>query len=111
MAEIRRSGPRQEAAPKHNNLDATHNTAEVRRAGALRLPPLDCGHRDPWTASHARPEPSARMVDGYRDALEHLEAHGLTGSPLLPELRMLWQRGGSDRRLAQTIAQRWEVAA
>jgi hypothetical protein len=51
------------------------------------------------------------MVDGYRDALEHLEAHGLTGSPLLPELRMLWQRGGSDRRLAQTIAQRWEVAA
>ena len=111
MAEIRRSGPRQEAAPKHHNTDTAHATAEVRRAGALRLPPLECGHRDPWTASHTRPEPSDRMIDGYRDALQHLEALGLTGYPVLPELRMLWQRGGSDRRLAQNIAQRWGMAA
>jgi hypothetical protein len=51
------------------------------------------------------------MIDGYRDALQHLEALGLTGYPVLPELRMLWQRGGSDRRLAQNIAQRWGMAA
>ncbi len=108
-AEMRKPAPPQDR-PSNNTYDA-HNTAEVRRAGALRLPPLECGHRDPWSADHRREYPSDRMIDGYRDALAHLDYHGLIGAPILPELRLLWQRGGSDRRVAQAVAQCWELAS
>ncbi len=84
---------------------------ERRRSGAHRLPPFDCGHSDPFTPGHRRTYPSAKSIDGYRDALEHLADLGLIGAPIMPELRELWQRGGDDRRLAQTVAQSWEIAA
>jgi hypothetical protein len=51
------------------------------------------------------------MVDGYRDAAQHLRALGLLPAPLIPEMHALWARGGTDRRLMSEIAERWELAA
>jgi hypothetical protein len=83
--------------------------ADRRRVAAKRLPPLDSGSRDPRCRDN--PEPSERMVDGYRDAVRHLQANGLPPAPFLPEMRIMWRRGGDDRRLASAIARCWEVAA
>ncbi len=83
-----------------------------RAEAARRLPPCDCGCRDPWICHcHNTSAPSDRMIDGYLQAAQHLESLGLTPAPLMPELRLMWQRGGTDRRLAQSIAQKWELAA
>ena len=77
-----------------------------RRAGSRRLAPLVCGHADPWQPW--RPKAlSDKLVDGYADAVEHLDANGLGAAGLSPELRLLWRRGGSDRQLAEQIERRW----
>jgi hypothetical protein len=70
--------------------------------------PLDSGYRDPWR--YDDPQPTERIVDGYLSAAAHLLDAGLTPCPFLPELRVLWRRGGSDRALVSEIATRWEVA-
>lgn len=49
------------------------------------------------------------MVDGYRDAVLLLESLGLTPAPMLPEMRALWRRGGSDRELVSSVAEKWAV--
>jgi hypothetical protein len=47
--------------------------------------------------------------DAYREALEHLELIGYPAAPLVPELRHLWRRGGSDRTLAEATLRRWSA--
>jgi len=51
------------------------------------------------------------QVDAYRDAVEHLLAHDLLPAADLAARRILWQRGGTEQRLAVHIASRWELAA
>lgn len=81
-----------------------------RRAASHRLPPLACGARDPWRRCHDNPRPGEREVDGYRDAVLHLDADGLLAAPRLAELGAMWRRGGADQRLAVHIAERWELS-
>jgi hypothetical protein len=75
-----------------------------RRAGAQRLPLLDSGYADPW-----RYEPP--RVNGYADAVAHLLAEGLTPAPNKEALQVMWRAGGASRRVAQVVAQRWELAS
>jgi hypothetical protein len=82
-----------------------------RRAATYRVEQLDCGCRDPWTCRHYDGGPSERLVDGYRDAVQHLDAAGLLAAPRIPEMQIMWRRGGDDQRLAREIAERWELAA
>ena len=67
---------------------------------------LDCGCHDPCRCDY-RDEPTEKRVDGYRDAIEHLDAEGLCPGALTPELRRLWRRGGTDRKIANEIGRRW----
>ncbi|MFF0607763.1 hypothetical protein ACFYUD_03725 [Nocardia tengchongensis] len=70
----------------------------VRRAAAVRL---EGG--DPWR----RPEPAhltAAQLSAWSAAANWIAADGVT--PIIPRevLRLLWQRGGPDRQLAERIA-------
>jgi len=69
---------------------------------------LDCGCVDVCRCDW-RNEPTPKRVDGYRAAVEHLAELGYPGAALLPECRQLWQRGGSDRRIAETLVSRWSA--
>lgn len=77
-----------------------------RRAVTYRLPPLDCGHVDPFTCRHG-PNP----IDGYPEAAAHLLTLGLCPAPNLPALRAMWKQGGADLRNASLIVQAWGVTA
>ena len=80
-----------------------------RRTASWRCAPLDSGPRDPWVPW--RPEqPSEQLIDGYRDAVEHLLALDLGPHPFIPELRALWRRGGTDRALAERVHERGVTA-
>jgi hypothetical protein len=83
-----------------------------RRAATYRVPRLECGScADPWTCRcYDDPEPTPRMVDAYRDAVQTISGAGMTPAAFVPEMRAMWRRGGEYRRLAQTIAERWQVA-
>ena len=48
-----------------------------------------------------------KRLDAYRDAVLYLASHKLGAAALLPECRALWQRGGSDRALAEQTVRRW----
>lgn len=85
-----------------------------RRAAAERLPMLACGHADPWAcrcSPTAGEQPTQVEVDAYRIAANMLLAQGMTPAPRLPEMRVLWRRGGEDRDLVSRISSRWVVAA
>lgn len=79
--------------------------AARRRAAAARSVPLDCGCgcRDPWICRCTQPPLSGHVIDGWRDAAEHVLATGQT--PLIPleVRRALWRRGGHDRQLAELL--------
>lgn len=79
-----------------------------RRNATYRLPPLDCGCVDPWSCGSSRNLREGHAAS-YSAAAEHLLNLGLTPAPNIPAMRELWQRSGDDRRLVQTIAERWEV--
>jgi len=81
-----------------------------RRIATQRIPELACGHVDPWTPA-CRNESTDRCIDGYRDAAQHLLAHGLTPAPNIAAMRDMWKRGGADQLLAVQIANLWEVSA
>ncbi len=83
-----------------------------RREAARRLPRLNCGcGPDPWLCRcHEDAEPTARQVDAYRDAVEHLLAHNLLPAPDADAMRVMWRRGGAEQRLAVFLAERWELA-
>lgn len=88
-------------------MNATDIPAQLRRR-------RDASRRivagDPWRR-YDPGEPSERLVDGYRDALVHLDLLGLTAAPRIPEMRALWRRGGADRLIVTHVAKRWEMAA
>jgi hypothetical protein len=94
-----------------NATDVTAIAVQLRRrrAASYRLPVLDSGRADPWY--YDRPEPSERTVEGYCAAATHLLALGLVPAPDLDAMRLMWRRDVEQRRLAQYIAERWEVAA
>lgn len=73
-----------------------------RRAAAQRTPVLDDGHADPW---HYPP-----ITAGYCDAAQHLLERGMTPAPNVSAMREMWKRGGVERDLVQTIAERWDVS-
>ena len=102
------------ASSHHNHRTACvqgSNTAadrERQRVAWRRRPWLACGCSDVCRCEW-RNEPTLRRVDGYRAAVEHLAELGYPGAALLPECRKLWQRGGSDRRIAETLVSRWSA--
>ena len=67
------------------------------------MPPLACGHRDPWPCRHYEPPPTQRMVDAGAAAAAHLLELGHTPILKTDVLRGLWRRGGADRQLAQHL--------
>jgi len=73
-----------------------------------RRPFLDCGCSDQCRCDHKQ-NPSPKRIDAYRQAVEHLAAHKLGAAALTAECRGLWRRGGSDRRVAETIVRRWSA--
>lgn len=81
-----------------------------RRSASRRLPPLDCGCRDPLPCRCDDPPLSDRIVDSYHDTVMHLRACGLLAAPRLPEMRVLWRRGDVERRLVTEISEKWELA-
>ena len=103
--------PRETGTQTTTTVDTTDYIEGLhrRRASSYRLPVLDSGRADPW--HYDRVQPSEKMVDAYRDAALTLSAAGLTPAALLPEMRALWRRGGTDRNLVRDIATRWGVAA
>lgn len=110
-----RPGGNTEAALKSMGADydqhiPTSRQLRRRRAASWRMEPLTSGRRDPWQR-YDDPEPSERLVDGYRDAVAHLGFLGLTAAPRIPEMRALWRRGGDDQRVVRMLAERWEIAA
>ncbi len=91
------------------NISAT--SLHARCQTARRLPPLDCGHADPWLCRCGlTDDPTEGVVDAYAAALAYLESHGLTGAPFIPELRALWRRGADERRMVRDTTSRWAVA-
>ncbi|MGB3286059.1 hypothetical protein [Mycolicibacter algericus] len=94
--------------PAREYLEGVHR----RRAAAHRLAIRPCGCSDPWLCQCYEPESEItdQFVDGYRDACEHLIGQGLAPAPYLPAMRLMWQRGGDEQRLAIRIAEVWEVA-
>jgi hypothetical protein len=97
------------AAPSESTAADTceHNAVprqlRRRRAASWRLPPLDCGCRDPWPCRCSEPPLSEHALDGWRDAALRLLFDGRV--PLLPieVRRALWKRGGPDRVLAEQL--------
>lgn len=73
-----------------------------RRAASWRSPVLECGRADPW---HYPPP-----CNGYEDAAEHLLRLGYVPAPNLHAMRRMWRQGGTARRLAMEIAERWYAA-
>jgi hypothetical protein len=71
--------------------------------------PCGCGP-DPWVCRCATDGPDDGAVDAYAAAITHLAAHGLTGAPFVPELRVLWRRGPGGRRIVRAVADNWAVA-
>jgi hypothetical protein len=115
MEQIRRStGVPARATSTTTPLPTNHNAASGhalrrRRAAAERLPILDCGFADPWSARCRRGDsPTVAEVDGYAAAVRLLDGLGLTPAPLLPELRALWRQG--DRAAVASVTTRWLVA-
>ncbi len=82
--------------------------SELQRQRCLwrRRPQFECGCFEPCRCDY-RNHPSQKRTDAYLAAVEHLAAEGLLAGALTPELRQLWQRGGSDRQVADTIVRRW----
>jgi hypothetical protein len=67
---------------------------------------MDCGCHVPCRCEwHA--DPTAKRVDAYVQAVQHLAEQGLSAAALAPELRQLWRRGGEDRQVAERVARRW----
>jgi hypothetical protein len=109
---IQRKSPGSEAgatsttpiATEQSNAYSYAHGLRLRRAASWRLPVLDhSGRSDPWWY----PEPGIR---GYEQAAHHLLGHGLLPAPNLPALRTMYRCGGYQRRVAEVIAEAWELA-
>jgi hypothetical protein len=70
---------------------------------------------DSLRSRHSQPDShqdtaTDRQVGAYEDAAVRLLGHGLTPAPNVAALRAMWAHGGDGRRMAQIIAERWELA-
>lgn len=76
-----------------------------RRAASCRTAALPCGCRDPWQGHqpHTSGSLSDRALNGWAAALSALLEVGATPVADVAVLRALWQRGGSDRVLADRV--------
>lgn len=85
----------------------TISTQLHRRAAAARRVPGG----DPWTADTRELDTSTHQLEAWSAAANHIAADGLC--PILPReiVRLLWQRGGADRALAEQINERGGAAA
>lgn len=82
-----------------------------RRDGEHRSPPLGCGCRDPWLCRCRDTQRSSEVqADAYRDAVKHLAICGLGAAPQVDEMRVLWRRGGDDRKLVSDLTEAWVIA-
>lgn len=64
----------------------------ARRAASWRLPPLECGLRDPWADRHSDGW-TGRELDAWQAAAGHLQDADLFGSWQLPtSVRVAWRR-------------------
>lgn len=90
--------------------EAEHEFTASRRRAARRLPPLGCGCSDPLIHHCEDDEPTDVQVDAYVAVVEHLSQLGYPAAPRIPELRALWRRGPSERRLVSAVTTRWDVA-
>ena len=77
-----------------------------RRSAIYRIAPLVCGCVDPWLCRCDAPELSERGIDGLSAAIAHLLDAGLTPVVPIDDLRAVWCRGGTERRLAAAVAER-----
>jgi hypothetical protein len=84
-----------------------------RRESARRLAILDCGCSDPWghRCHDTIVTPTDIEVDAYIQTALMLLDLCMTPAPNIPAMRVMWRRGGADRRLVQRISSLWEVSA
>lgn len=94
------------AATRDGLCPVSADLLQRQRYAWRRKPWFECGCSEPCRCEY-RDNPSAKRVDAYRQAVEHLAASGLLAGALTPELRQLWRRGGSDRQIAEAIVRRW----
>jgi hypothetical protein len=71
---------------------------------------------DSLRSRHSQPDShqdtaTDRQLQAYEAAASHLLALALTPAPDIRGLRAMWARGGSSRRVAQIIAERWGLVA
>jgi hypothetical protein len=109
-----------ETAPESTYTHRTvgHPTETVRqhrgrRAASQRMESWcpNCRTADPWVCRCYDAPLTEKMITGYREAALHLAAYGLLAAPRVPEMRVMWRRGGDDQRLVRGIAEQWEMAA
>jgi hypothetical protein len=77
-----------------------------RRKGPARHRPLS--NHQTYASKYTTTD---RQIAAYADAAWYLLGHGLTPGPDVPALRAMWKAGGNGRRMAQVIAERWELAS
>jgi hypothetical protein len=71
---------------------------------------------DSLRSRHSQPDThqdtgTDQQLRAYECAASHLLAVGLTPAPDVPALRVMWKAGPESRRMAQIIADRWELAS
>jgi hypothetical protein len=96
--------PGQPAAPSESTrtaefcrFNAVPRQLRRRRVASWRLPPLDCGCRDPWTCKHYRDAYiSDKQADAAVAAIEHLDLVGTPGLLDVDTCRAMWRIGFRD---------------
>ena len=76
----------------------------LRRTASRRLEVLDSSRSDPWHYG----VPGER---GYPDAVAHLLELGLLPAPNREGLITMWRRGGHSRKVAEFVAEAWDLAS
>lgn len=97
----------EQQADIHHNV-YSHPTALHRRFLAASRGVLECGCADPWLC-RCLDEPRSltnHRLDAIRDAAQHLLGVGICPVVSPEAARILWRRGGDDRRLLSEIASR-----
>lgn len=70
------------------------NGEDRRRQASYRLPPMECGHRDPLDCLAGHPHRlTPGEIEAWQAAAAHLRAHGL--EPLAPAWVMAQLRGAA----------------
>ena len=92
------------AAADIPNLNASYAGSDL-----MFLKPEDADSTPPKLAKVVWPF-DADLVVAEVAVVEHLSQLGYPAAPRIPELRALWRRGPSERRLVSAVTTRWDVA-